>query len=226
MARKPSTTFEPGDEPHRCCAKSKSTQNRCRQRVVPGRRVCRYHGGLGGRPPTHGRYSKDLGRFREAYQESLNDPGLMDLRETMALLDLAVQRATRRAAQFDSPEFRSRCLDVYEEARGADTPEGVSDALNRLGTLLRDGIQEDAAFEELSKAAERLARRQEKAWSIKLDAATAINARDLTAVLSRFADIILVEAPKDAAARIIRRLDAEVLGTSKAAVGLSLGDPA
>lgn len=224
MARKPSTTYEPGDEPNRCCAKSKSTSKRCRQRVVLGRRVCRYHGGLGGRPPTHGRYSKGLGRFREAYQESLNDPSLMDLRETMALLDLAVRRAAERAGQFDSPAFRAECLGVYEEAREADTTDGMTSALNRLGTLLRNGVKEDAAFEDLAKAAERLARRQEKAWGIKLDAATALNARDLTAVLARFMDIVLTEAPKDAARNIVRRIDAEVLGQSKAAVGHAVGD--
>ena len=67
MARKPSTTFEPGDEPGRCCAKAKSTQQRCGLPVVPGRRVCRLHGGLGGAHPKHGRYAKGLGRFREAY---------------------------------------------------------------------------------------------------------------------------------------------------------------
>ena len=78
MARGPTTTFEPGDEPNRCCAKAKSTQQRCGKTVVPGRRVCRLHGGLGGAPPTNGRYSKGLGRFREAYQTARSDPSLLD----------------------------------------------------------------------------------------------------------------------------------------------------
>jgi hypothetical protein len=225
MARGPSTTFEPGDEPGRCCAKAKSTGNRCGLPVVPGRRVCRIHGGLGGAPPKHGRYSKGLGRFREAYQEARQDPSLLDLRETLALMDVAVQRAVERASDADTPDFRARALDLYERIRAARDPQEAATTLNRLGELLRSGVEEDEALSELAKAAERLARRQEKAWSIKLDAATALNARDLVSVMARWADIVLEEVPKDAAARVIRRIDGEVLGTGAAATRLEVGDP-
>jgi len=224
MPRGPSTTFEPGDEPNRCCAKAKSTGLRCGKGVVPGRRVCRIHGGLGGRPPIHGRYSQGLGRFREAYQEARSDPSLLDLRETLALMDVAVQRAAERAADADTPEFRRRALDLFERVRGAVSPEEAALNLNRLGELLGSGVKDDEALDHLAKAAERLSRRQEKAWSIRLDAATALNARDLTAVLARFADIVLEEVPRDAAARVIRRIDGEVLGSGPAAVGLEVGD--
>lgn len=224
MARKSSTTFEPGDEPNRCCAKAKSTQLRCGKTVVPGRRVCRLHGGLGGAPPKHGRYSKGLGRFREAYQEARSDPSLLDLRETLALMDVAVQRAAERASDADTPDFRSRALDLYERVRSAVDPEEAARNLSRLGELLREGVKDDAALDHLAKAAERLSRRQEKAWSIRLDAATALNARDLTAVLARFADIVLEEVPRDAAARVIRRIDGEVLGSGPTAVGREVGD--
>ncbi len=224
MARKPSTTFEPGDEPGRCCAKAKSTGNRCGNPVVPGRRVCRNHGGLGGAPPKHGRYSKALGRFRDAYQEARSDPSLLDLRETLALMDVAVQRAAERAAEGDVPLFRESALDLFERARQAVTPDEAALNLKRLGELLRDGVKDDEALSHLAKSAERLSRRQEKAWSIRLDAAVALNARDLTAVLSRFADIVLEEVPKDAAARVIRRIDGEVLGSGPAAVGFEVGN--
>jgi len=224
MARKPSTTFEPGDEPNRCCAKAKSTGQRCGKPVVPGRRVCRVHGGLGGAPPTHGRYAKGLGRFREAYQDARQDPSLLDLRETLALLDIHVQKAAERAGEADTPEFRKSALELFETARAATDPQEVAAALNGLGEILRAGVSEDRALEALAKAAERLSRRQEKAWQIRLDAATALNARDLTAVLARFADIVLEEVPKDAAARVIRRIDAEVLGSGQAATRLSVGD--
>ena len=221
---KSTTTFEPGDEPNRCCAKSKSTQKRCGRSVVPGRRVCRYHGGLGGGTVKHGRYAKGLGRFREAYQSALNDPSLLDLRETIALLDVTVQKAVERAASCDSPQFRTAALELYEKAmRSLGSEDGVQ-ALNELGELLTKGVAEDGALDELAKAAERLGRRQEKAWSIKLDAATAINARDLVAVMARWADVVLDECPKDVATRIIRRIDAEVLGSGPTAVGIQIGD--
>lgn len=224
MPRNPTTTFEPGDEPLRCCAKAKSTGGRCSKPIVPGRRVCRIHGGLGGAPVKHGRYAKGIGRFREAYQDARSDPTLLDLKETLALLDVTVQRAAERASDGDVPDFRERALDLYEKARAATVPEEVARHLNQLGTLLKEGVKDDAALEHLAKAAERLSRRQEKAWSIKLDAAVALNARDLTAVLARFADIVLEESSRESAARIIRRIDAEVLGSGPAAIGLALGD--
>tara|TARA_A100000172_G_scaffold62027_1_gene41452 strand:+ start:4886 stop:5332 length:447 start_codon:yes stop_codon:yes gene_type:complete len=146
------------------------------------------------------------------------------LRETLALLDVAVQRAAQRAAEGDIPDFRQQALDLFDRIRVAANPEEAARLLNRLGELLRAGVKDDEALDHMAKAAERLSRRQEKAWSIKLDAAVALNARDLTAVLARFADIVLEEVPKDAAARVIRRIDSEVLGTGPAAVGLEVGD--
>ena len=224
MARKSSTTYEPGDEPNRCCAKSKQSGERCKKPVVPGRRVCRMHGGLGGAPIKHGRYAKGLGRFRDAYQESRQDESLLDLRETLALLDINVQRAVERLGEKDTPRFRERAQELYNLARSSADPATQARYLSDLGELLEAGVEDYKALEELAKAAERLARRQEKAWSIRLDAATALNARDLTAVLARFADIIVEECPKDAAARVIRRVDGEVLGTGAAATRLEVGD--
>ena len=225
MTSKRTTTYEPGDEPWRCCAKSKTSGGRCGQHAVQGRRVCRYHGGNSpGGKIKHGRYAKGLGRFREAYQSALNDPSLLDLRETIALLDVTVQKAVERAASCDSPQFRAAALELYEKAmRNLGDEDGVQ-ALNELGELLTKGVAEDGALDELAKAAERLGRRQEKAWSIKLDAATAINARDLVAVMARWADVVLDECPKDVATRIIRRIDAEVLGSGPTAVGIQIGD--
>ena len=222
MPKGSKATFEPGDEPWRCCAKSKQSGKRCGQRAVPGRYVCRFHGGNAGRPPINGRYSKSLGKFREAYEEARQDPSLMDLRETLALMDLGVQKAVSRAAEADTPEFRERALALLEAVEASQGQEDGPRHLEALREHLERGVMEDKALEELAKSAERLAKRQEKAWSIKLDAANAINARDLVAVLARFADIVISEADKDAAGRIVRRIDTEVLGTGPAAVGLAL----
>lgn len=225
MPRKPTTTYEPGDEPWRCCAKGKTKQTRCGNRVVPGRRVCRLHGGMAGSPPKHGRYSKALGRFREAYEDARKDPSLLDLRETLALMDIAVQKAVARASDSDTPEFRQEAIKLCAAAHASIGEDDHELQLNRLSELLDRGASEDKALDDLAKAAERLSRRQEKAWNIRLDAANAINARDLVAVLARFADIVLTEShDKNAAARIIRRIDSEILGTGATAVGLEAGN--
>ena len=223
MARKSKATYEVDGEPLRCRAKSKTAQRRCRRSVVPGRSVCRYHGGLGGRPIEHGRYSKALGRFRGAYLEARDDPTLMDLRETMALLDVVVQKAAERAGNNDAPEFRSNALELYGQLEWAGDDVERQSILDRLGELLRSGVEEDKALKALAENTERLAKRQERAWDIKLSAANAINARDMVAVLMRFADIVLEEAPKDAAGRIINRIDGEIMGTGPTANRLAAG---
>ena len=191
--------------------------------MVPGRRVCRYHGGLGGRPPIHGRYSTVLGHFREAYQAARDDPNLTDLRETMALLDVVVQKAAERAAENDTPLFRKEAMSKWERARYAQDDVERDLLMDDLGEWLKSGVKDDSALDHLAKSAERLAKRQERSWDIKLSAANAINARDMVTVLARFADIVLTEAPKDVAGRIIRRIDGEVLGSGPQANRLSVG---
>ena len=224
MANKPTVTFEDDGEPLRCRAKSKQHGGRCKKTKVPGRTVCRYHGGNAGRPIVHGRRSKALGRFREAYNEARDDPGLMDLRDTMALLDIVVQRALKRAEENDAPEFRAKALEIYRQLSWAADDVERHSILTRLGELLKSGVSEDKALKALAESAERLAKRQERAWDIKLSAAHAINARDMVAVLTKFVDIVLEEAPKDAAGRIIDRIDREIMGTGPTANRLAAGE--
>lgn len=219
-------SFPAGDEPNRCTAKSKQSGNRCTKPVVAGRSVCRYHGGLGGRPIVHGRYSKALGSLREAYEDSRNDPTLLELRDTLAVLDVIVQKAAARVGELDTPRFRSMAYELYQEAAGATDPTELRERLRNLGGLLRNGVKEDEALERLSDSVEKLARRQEKAWDLRLSAANAINARDMVALLGRFAEIVLDEANDETATRIIARIDGEIMGEGKTADRLAAGgDP-
>jgi hypothetical protein len=219
-------TYAEDDEPFRCRAMSKQNDRRCKQHVVKGKRVCHYHGGHNpGGPIKHGRYSKTMGRFREAYEDSKNDPSLLDLRETMALLDVVVKRSAEWAAENDTPEFRSRALSLFEHVRAVEGTEEYDERMDALGAHLEAGGCESSALENLAVAAERLSKRQERAWGIRLDAAQAVNARDLVVLLGQFADIVLQEAPKIAAARIVQRIDIEIMGTGAAAIGLETGSP-
>ena len=212
-----SATFEDGDEPDRCRARTKNgtgpngEPKRCGRPKVPGYQVCRYHGAGGGRPITHGRYSAHLGRFREAYNDALNSgESLLDLRETLALLDTRLQRSAERASELDTPEYRDKALELYDAVRDAGDPQEAAAHLVSLGDHLRRGVAEDAALRDLADAAKELAIRQEKAWGVRLHAAQAINARDLTTIMARIVDIIIEEAPD--ARRLLQRLDDEIMG--------------
>jgi len=217
-------TFEDDGEPNRCRARNRQGK-RCGNPKVTGRTVCRMHGGHAGRPPTSGRRSMALGRLQEAYEEAKNDPTLLDLKDTLAVLDLVMQKAAEHFVDSDTPELRQNALELLIQARAEPEPEKREHYLDALEELLRAGANESDALENLAKAAERLARRKEKAWGIKLDAAVAMNARDMIAVLARLTDFIMEEAPRDAAGRIIRRIDQEIMGAGKAAVGLDTGEP-
>ena len=213
--KKSTATFEDGDEPKRCRAKSKQSGKRCGQPKVPGREVCRFHGGNAGRPPKHGRYSGKLGSYSEMYDDALGDTkSLLDLRDTLALLEVNVQRAASRAADRDTPDFRQRALELFLEARASNDAGVVRTKLGELGQLLERGGDEDTAFEKLTTAAEKMAVRQEKAWGIQLQAAQVINARDLVTILVRFIDIVQQEAP-DHVARVAQRVDAEIVGAGQ-----------
>lgn len=59
------------------------------------------HGAGGGRPIVHGRYSKVLKRLRKRYEAALEGQGLLDLRPTLALLDLRIDDLLRRVDDGD-----------------------------------------------------------------------------------------------------------------------------
>lgn len=70
-----------------CKAKAKGSGERCKNPAMEGKEVCRIHGGLAGRPPTHGRYSTVKRQaLREKIEEFRNDPAAGDLRDELAVL--------------------------------------------------------------------------------------------------------------------------------------------
>lgn len=180
---------------------------------------CRYHGGnsvsgVASGTFKHGRYAKYLGpRWAEAYEDSLNDSdGLFDLTETLAILDTIVKRCAKRVEDRDTPDFRSRAMDLFDLARAATDPEDAASLLTELGKLLKRGASEDAAFRGLAKATDTMARRSEGAWKVRLTAATAINAADLTGVLARVVSVLREEIhDRSVREQVLRRLTSEVM---------------
>jgi len=205
--------YSDGDEPGRCTAMSKQTRERCKRPKVRGRAVCRYHGAFGGRPFTHGRRSKIMGRFRKLYEDALADPALLDLREIIAQFDLIVSEALRRLHEADTPDFRKQALDLWRKKNSKNLHE-AEQAEEELGKLLKKGCSADVAFKQYISSLSTMARHVEKAWDIRLDAAQVINARDLRVILARFATIVVSRAPEKAS-DILEDIEREIaLGMS------------
>lgn len=198
-----------------CTARSKQSGQRCRQRPVPGHRVCHYHGARAGTPIKHGRYSQVAGRFAKAIEESRLDATLLDLREPISILDAMVKGALERASAGDSPELRKKALSLVLAARAAhrdDAQITLTEKLDALEQMLREGIAEDRNTRVLVDRTDRLRRAVEGAWQVKLARKNVMNVRDLVALLARVVDLLRRELPPKDAARVARLIDAEIMG--------------
>jgi hypothetical protein len=179
---------------------------------------CRMHGGTSvGGPLKHGRYSKSLGRFREAYEASRADASLTDLREPIAVIDAMAKRLMERTADHDTPEMRRRARKLLDEAREAQRQEKVGECetkLDELAKLLRDGIAEDRSVKALVDMVDRLARRVEGAEQLKLARRNVVNARDMTTILLRILEIAREYMEGQSFARFVSVVNRQVMNGS------------
>ncbi|HRI09525.1 MAG TPA: HGGxSTG domain-containing protein, partial [Nannocystaceae bacterium] len=146
----------PADRP-RCGAK-KRDGTPCPSYPVVGAKRCRMHGARAGAPIKHGRYSKHLGRIREAYEAAIQDKGLLDLREPIAAIDAIVRRLAERVEELDTPDYRRRLLDLLKESRGADAGKAAA-ARFTLEELIERGADEDQTLGVLRDSLSELAKR-------------------------------------------------------------------
>lgn len=210
-----------GQSPHRLCKAHNRSGQPCRRVAAEGKSVCYLHGGApgSGRPPVHGRYSKAISShaLSGAYKSAIDDPTLLDMLEPIALLEAALQRTVQRLAERDTPDFRARCLSLLEQAQEATARKDLDEArelMGRLRSLLRQGVEEDKALSEMSVQAERLSKRVEAAWSIKLQKRQVLNVQQLGAVIARVLQIVSEESTPVVAATIVGRMEREVLQLS------------
>ena len=204
--------------PQRLCKAHNRSGQPCRRVAASGKAVCYVHGGApgSGRPPIHGRYSKAISShaLSDAYKSAVDDPTLLDMLEPIALLEAALQRTVQRLSERDCPDFRARCLALFEQAQEATAQKNLDEArelMGRLRSLLRQGVEEDKALSEMSVQAERLSKRIEAAWSIKLQKRQVLNVQQLGAVIARVLQIVAEESTPVVAATIVGRMEREVL---------------
>jgi hypothetical protein len=179
---------------------------------------CMLHGGrnTGHHRLKHGRYSKALSSstLSAAYRAAVNDRSLLDLTEPIALLEACLQRTSERVGELDTPEFRQRALGLYEEARDASA-RGDADSfrqhMGELGRLLREGVQEDSALDDLANNAERLSKRLEAAWQIKLQRKQVLHITQVGALMARVLEIVKQEATGDTVHQIVQRMETEIM---------------
>lgn len=124
---------------------------------------CRLHGGktpkgIAAGSFKHGRHSKDLpARLAQSYQEALQDPNLMALRDDIALIETRLYDLLKRVDSGESGKLwrdsQSAYKDLVKALRAQDTKE-INNALFELDLLLQKGVSDYAAWDEVSKTLE------------------------------------------------------------------------
>jgi hypothetical protein len=221
-----------GDAP-RCVARSRTRTNaarargligpdetrRCRRPCKQGLTVCRWHGGAAiakrtnGSVIEHGRSSKTLGKLGRAYEEALASPHLLDLREGLAMLDAVARRAFERADELDTPYYRKEILRLTQAAIDSEDPRKELDDLLEIATR---GCAEDDSMRNVLVSVDRLQKRVEAAWNIKLTQDHAINVRDLVGILRGVMGFVFDEAGEEVGGKIEARVDTFLRGLGSA----------
>jgi len=149
-----------------CGAKGRRSGLPCRRPKAKGRSRCPLHGGkslVGVDNPAykHGRFSKVLHKnLLNVYEESRNDPELLDCREEVAVVTAVMVQTCERAAVGDFnalwDEMRTCVKGYMGEARKAEASQVIlTGFLDRLFNLVLTGQSVARANEELVRLAEK-----------------------------------------------------------------------
>ena len=107
----------------RCHAWSGRNARQCNRMPMKGKTVCRSHGGAGGRPPKHGKYSGPA-RFHAAYRRAAGNPKAFDLRPEIALIASRIQQNVDRLEEVggivDPAEILNAAATIQRGADRAD----------------------------------------------------------------------------------------------------------
>lgn len=143
-----------------CSAKSKQTGERCKRYVSVGRNVCYYHGGATPRgfalPQTKtGKRSKDLPtRLLATYEQSLDDPELLELRDDLALLETRLRDLLGRVDTGESGHawrLAEASYKAMEAALAKNDDTAYAAAYQQLGQVIKRGLSDYAAWDEVGK---------------------------------------------------------------------------
>lgn len=150
------------------CKATKRDGNPCGHNAAKGREHCRFHGGHAPRGAAHpgfkhGKRSKFLpANLAAKFKESMQDPTLLEYRESIALLN------ARRWALIEAGESgllwakAKAAFDDLVRANGENDQAGIRVALNTLHDLFNRGHQDSIRWREVYDLIEREGRTKER----------------------------------------------------------------
>lgn len=141
-----------------CNAKSRQSGEQCKKNAVHGSTKCHMHGGktpAGIASPHYrtGRYSDHLPtRMASRYAESKNDAQLLELRDEVSLIDARIVDLLGRVDTGESGKVWKELKAAHSElveANAKGDSIGIVTAMYRIGTLIGEGADDYAAWNEV-----------------------------------------------------------------------------
>lgn len=145
------------------CNAKRSNGQPCNSNAMTGKTKCYKHGGAtpsGIRSPHYktGRYSKYLpDRLQGKYHEAQSDANLLALREDIALIDTRIAELLSQVDTGENQRTWEQLSIAHDDLREATKEEdGIAqtEAINRIGDLIKRGVGEQAAWDSVFAAIE------------------------------------------------------------------------
>jgi hypothetical protein len=157
--RKKSTPMEGNPIPGRCGSPLRKKPGKyCEKWPLKDRTRCRLHGGLtprGVAAPSfgNGRYSKCIPeRLVATYEESRNNPQLLNLRDEASLLETRITDLIQSLRYQPTEASWKAAFSFYEQfkvCRAKQDGQGMGVALEKLGEVLTQGIDSAATWDRI-----------------------------------------------------------------------------
>lgn len=205
------------EENPRCSARSKGSGDQCRLPALPGRTVCRFHGGKSPRgvaSPSfkHGRYSRTLtGTLAERYREATSDPELLSVRDEIALLDARISEVLARIPDREPGTTWKTLRSTYVDFRrllAKGKKAEAEEAFERLGILIGEGESESVTWAEIGGLIGQRARLSEVETKRLVEARAMIRADELGLLIAGIVDTVRANVKdREILARIVEDIE-------------------
>ncbi len=207
----------------RCTADSKSTGERCKQQAVPGKRVCRYHGGRskgGVEAPNykHGRNSK-YKALGERIDHALSNPDILSLRPEIALLDVRLSELVENLAETNLT--RSEMIETGRMAgrvqgliEAGESPDVISTETVKLCERVVAAASSARDWQEIGSTMERRRRMVQTEQRVLEKERYMIPIDEAAGLVSALLSSVLANVPEPERRERIQRDFASSIGTS------------
>ena len=179
--------------------------------------ACKVHGGKAGAPPRTGRYSRVLKAWLPAFQRARSDQELLDSKQELALMDVAIEKLLERAEDLDTPSWREGLRETFERLQAAikgQKQRQVAGLMKELGELIEGGATADQLARDLVGQVDRRAARACKLVELEIRREEKVTVSELAAVFRQWLEVLERELEQPEYYRVLPKLRAVTSGST------------